>query len=160
MFSILTGPLKLCLQTVYVYKKDSLHSFFPFFLFFNSANLEIFHDFMSSAYFNPFMPNVFSILINWTSPFPILGLLGGIFHFYSNFKCNFCKQTVKNLIRRGILQRLIWFCTVYRCPTEWMLALHGLIKIILLKIPSAIPSECQTVWTQIRSDILSGLIWI
>ena len=31
----------------------------------------------------------FPILINWTSPFPILGLLGGIFHFYSNFKRNF-----------------------------------------------------------------------
>ena len=26
------------------------------------------------------------ILINWTSPFPILGLLGGLFHLYSNFK--------------------------------------------------------------------------
>ena len=26
--------------------------------------------------------------INWTSPFPILGLLGGIFHFHSNFKRN------------------------------------------------------------------------
>ena len=32
----------------------------------------------------------FPILINWTSPFPFLGLLGGIFHFYSNFKRNFC----------------------------------------------------------------------
>ena len=39
-------------------------------------------------------------VMKWTSPFPILGLLGGIFHFYSNFKRNFCKQTVKNLIRR------------------------------------------------------------
>ena len=29
----------------------------------------------------PFKPNVFPILINWTSPFTILGLLGGIFHF-------------------------------------------------------------------------------
>ena len=27
----------------------------------------------------------FPIPINWTSPFPILELLGGIFHFYSNF---------------------------------------------------------------------------
>ena len=27
----------------------------------------------------------FPILINWTSPFPILGLLVGIFIFYSNF---------------------------------------------------------------------------
>ena len=26
------------------------------------------------------MPNVFPLIINWTSPFPILGLLVGIFH--------------------------------------------------------------------------------
>ena len=54
---------------------------------------------------------------NWTSPFPILGLLDGI-QFYSNFKRNYCKQTVENLIRRRILHclpmsnkkdaRLIW----------------------------------------------------
>ena len=28
------------------------------------------------------------------------------------------------------------------------------------KFLSGIPSECQTVWIQIRSDILSGLIWV
>ena len=28
------------------------------------------------------------------------------------------------------------------------------------KILSVIPSECQTVWIQIRPDILSGLIWV
>ena len=39
----------------------------------------------------------FPILINWMSPFPILGLLGGIFHLDSIFKRNFCKQTVENL---------------------------------------------------------------
>ena len=36
--------------------------------------------------------------INWTSPFPFQGLYGGIFHLYSNFKRNFCKQTVENLV--------------------------------------------------------------
>ena len=25
---------------------------------------------------------------------------------------------------------------------------------------SGIPSECQTVWVQIRPDVLSGLIWV
>ena len=25
---------------------------------------------------------------------------------------------------------------------------------------SGIPSECQTVWVQIRPDILSGLVWV
>ena len=43
------------------------------------------------------MPNVFPILINWTSPFPILGVLGGIFYFYSNFKMSFCKKIVEKL---------------------------------------------------------------
>ena len=33
----------------------------------------------------------FPIRINWKSPFPILGLLGGIFHFYSNSNRTFCK---------------------------------------------------------------------
>ena len=35
----------------------------------------------------------FPTIINWTGPFP--GLLSGIFHFYSNFKRAFCKQTVE-----------------------------------------------------------------
>ena len=28
------------------------------------------------------------------------------------------------------------------------------------KILSGLPSECQTVWIQIRPDLLSGLIWV
>ena len=51
----------------------------------------------------------FPIIINWTSPYPILGLFGGIFHFYSIFKRNFCKQTVENLIRRR------FFCGLLSC---------------------------------------------
>ena len=31
---------------------------------------------------------------------------------------------------------------------------------LFLKILSGILSECQTVWIQIRPDILSGLIWV
>ena len=61
---------------------------------------------------NPFMPNAFSHLIYWTSLFPILGLLGGVFHSYSNFERKFCKQTVENLTRCRILWHLIWLCTV------------------------------------------------
>ena len=68
----------------------------------------------------------FPILINLTSPFPSLGLLGGISNFYSKFKRNFCLQTVENLIRRRVLRRLIWFCTVYRCPTKRTLGLYWL----------------------------------
>ena len=36
------------------------------------------------------MSNAFS----HPSSLPILGLLGGTFHFHSNIKTNFCKQTV------------------------------------------------------------------
>ena len=48
--------------------------------------------------FNPFMLNVFPILISWTRQFQILGLLGVIFHFYQNVERRFCKQTVENLV--------------------------------------------------------------
>ena len=44
----------------------------------------------------------FPILINWESPIPILGLLGGISHVYSNFKRNISLLTVENLIRRRV----------------------------------------------------------
>ena len=87
----------------------------------NSACWVIFHVsvFLSSAAFLTHLCRMcFPILINWTSPFQNLGLLGGIFHCYSNSKRNFCMQTVENLIRRRILRRLIWFCTVCRCPTK------------------------------------------
>ena len=38
-----------------------------------------------------------------TSPFPILGMLGGIYHFFPNFNRTFGKKTVQNLIRCHIL---------------------------------------------------------
>ena len=37
----------------------------------------------------------FPISIDRSSPFQILGVLGGIFHFYSNVHGIFCKQTVE-----------------------------------------------------------------
>ena len=57
-----------------------------------------------------------SILIYWTSPFPILGVSGVLFNLYSI--SNRCSrwQTVKTLIRRRVLRRLIWVCTVCLCP--------------------------------------------
>ena len=60
----------------------------------------------------------FPILINWTSPFSILGLLGGIFRFQSNFKRNFCKQTVENLIRYCLLWRLSGFALFANVPQK------------------------------------------
>ena len=88
----------------------------------------------------------FPILINWTSPFPTLGLLGGIFHFYSNSKGNFCLRTVENRIRPYILQRLIWFCTVCLCPTKRTLDLDGLNTHLYLK------GECD-VYQQFISNV-------
>ena len=64
--------------------------------------------------------------INWTSPFPILGLLGGIFHFYSSLNRNVCKHTVETLIRHRVLGHLSWFCTICRCPTKRTPGLYGL----------------------------------
>ena len=66
------------------------------------------------------------ISIDRTSLFQMLGVLGGIFHFYSNLNRTFCKQTVVTLIRRHILWRLIWVCTGCQCPTKRTLGLYGL----------------------------------
>ena len=65
------------------------------------------------------MPNVFSHDYQLDeSLFPILGLFGGIFHFYSNFKRDFCQQTVENLIRRRVLRRLVWFSLFADVPQK------------------------------------------
>ena len=48
----------------------------------------------------------------------VKGLLGGIFHFYSNSNTAFCKQMMETLIRRRVLWRLIWVCAVCLCPTK------------------------------------------
>ena len=72
----------------------------------------------------------YSITINWTSPFPMLGVSGVLFYFYSISNSNSCYQTVKTLIRRRVLRRLIWVCTVCLCPkTEF----NNLRKIICLR---------------------------
>ena len=68
-------------------------------------------------------PMKFPTLINWTNLFRNQGLLCSRFQFYSNLNRMFCKQTVKNLIRRHVLWRLIWFCTVCRCPIKWTIGL-------------------------------------
>ena len=78
---------------------------------------------------DPFMPNGVSHCYELDESISNFRVVGGIFHFNSNFKRNFCKQTVENLIRRRILRRLIWFCTVCRCPTKRALDLYGLRKI-------------------------------
>ena len=58
----------------------------------------------------------YSILNNWTRLFPILGVFGAFFQFYSITNRNSCKHTVQTLIRRRVLRRLIWVCTDWLCP--------------------------------------------
>ena len=68
--------------------------------------------------FNPFMLNAFIHPYQLDGSISNFRFLGGIFHFYSNFKRNLCKQIDENLIRRHILRCLIWFCTICQCPTK------------------------------------------
>ena len=56
--------------------------------------------------------------IKWTSTFSSPGLLGVVFHSYSNFNRTSCKQTVENLIRHCSLWRLILACNICPCPTK------------------------------------------
>ena len=62
----------------------------------------------ANIFLNPCLTNLcqmdFPIFINWTSSFPIKGLSGGIFHFYSNCNRTLCKQTLETLLRHRILQ--------------------------------------------------------
>ena len=60
-----------------------------------------------------------SILIIWMSPFRISEVSGVLFHFYFIFDRNSCQQTVKTLIRRRVLRRLILVYTVCLCPKKW-----------------------------------------
>ena len=69
----------------------------------------------------------FPTVINWTSPFPFKRLLHDIYHFYSNYNRRFCNRTVETLIRRRILWRLNWVCTVV-----WTLGLYRLIYMHIL----------------------------
>ena len=49
-----------------------------------------------------------------------------VFFIFIPFNRAFCKQILKILIRRLALRRLIWTCTVYRCPIKRTPGLNGL----------------------------------
>ena len=61
--------------------------------------------------------------IKWTSPFSSSGLLGVVFHSYSNFDRTSYKQTVENLAKHCSLWRLILACAICLCPTKSTLVL-------------------------------------
>ena len=65
-----------------------------------------------------------STLISKKNPFPIVGVLGGTFHFCSNFDETFCKRAVKILIRHIILWCFIRICTVCLCPLKRALGVY------------------------------------
>ena len=80
-------------------------------------------------------------------------MLGSIFHFHSNFNKTFCKQTVKTLIRRRVLRRVVRVCTICLRPTKWTLGLYGLTWNQLIK--------CKRQMTYINASIeYSHGMWI
>ena len=64
--------------------------------------------------------------IKWTSPLSPSGLLGVVFHSYSNCNRTSCKQTVEKLIRHCRMWCLILACTICLCPTKRTLVLYVL----------------------------------
>ena len=54
--------------------------------------------------------------IKWTSPFSSSGLLGVVFHSYSNFNRTSCKQTLKSLITDQTLQSVASDIGLYYIP--------------------------------------------
>ena len=81
------------------------------------TNVEYEHSVISKIGF-PFKPNGIPSVIDWSSPVPFLGLLGGIFHFYSNFDRTFCKQTLETDMG------LITIFNVCLCTTKRTLGLY------------------------------------
>ena len=72
------------------------------------------------------MPNGISNCYQLEESISVLRVVGGIFHFYSNFKRNFCKQTVKNNKKNA---RIIWVNEFdpFRCCNlnHWLILLKA-----------------------------------
>ena len=79
--------------------------------------------------FNLSKQNVTSHSYQLSSPFPNLRVVRLELLCYQNSNRTFCKQTVETLIRRRVLRRLIWVCTVCLCPTKKTLGLKTFINI-------------------------------
>ena len=72
----------------------------------------------------------FPTLNSRTSLFLILVVLGGNFLSFSYFNKTICKQTMKILIRRRMMRRLIWVCTICLCHIKRTLGLYGLTHLL------------------------------
>ena len=70
-------------------------------------------------------------------------------------------ENIKSGFIKGLLRKCkyVTFSTLCSCL---LVILHGVFKINFFEKLSqeSVPSECQTVWAQIRPDVLSGLIWV
>ena len=65
----------------------------------------------------------------------------------------FSKPSVQTLIKSHLMRHFSWVFTV--CEGICL----SLVNLFFLNIYGK-PTECQTVWVQIRPDGLSGLIWV
>ena len=87
-----------------------------------------------------------SILISWTSPYPILGVSGVLFHCYFISNRYFCSQTVTTLTRHSAASDLALYCLpMYQ---KWDASLYGL--------SSSISAECHRA-SKANTDISSDL---
>ena len=68
--------------------------------------------------FNTFKPHGISHSYQLDQSVSVLRVVGRYLSFYLNFKRTNCMQPVETLIRRRVLRRLIWVCTVFLCPTK------------------------------------------
>ena len=79
--------------------------------------------------FNAFKPNGISHSDQLEQSISILRDVEWYFSFYSNLNRTLYKQIVDTLIRRLILWRLVWVCTICLHPTKRTPGLYGLMPL-------------------------------
>ena len=118
------GDIKFC--HCYLRAKNRYYNIDWFLIYISQVkcfNSEFVH-FMRTA-FHPFMRNGISHRYQLEQSISVLRGVRWYLNFYSSFNRKLCKQTVETLIRRRILWRLIWVCTICLCPTKMTLGIYG-----------------------------------
>ena len=98
------------------------------------------------------------IIITWRGPFSVCS-------FIFNTTCDPVDSTISTILRNKRIQHYLLVCLNFRTDfREDNLILLSSADFLqnynFLKIFSGILSKCQTVWNQIRPDVMSGLIWV
>ena len=75
---------------------------------------------------NPYKPKGISHYYQLDQSISVLRGFGRYFLFLLYFYRTICKQIVETLVRRRVLRRLIWACTVWLCTTKRTLGFYGL----------------------------------